>query len=217
MTLGNQLLMMEDKNYPGFKKGRFVRVKEHTVYKVMAILDSTRSRNQAPLWPGLPRGMDAAGVFVGYLMLDALISNQDRHHENWAILLNLETREKFLCPSYDHASSLGSTERDHKRKARLETKDSGYTVGAYVARAICALYKTKTDKNPLRILEAFRLASRQREEAAKYWLRQLELIDEKTIADILRGIPEEAASTLALQFAEKMILENKRSLLCALN
>ncbi len=28
-------------------------------------------------------------------MLDALVSNQDRHHENWAIMLNNETGEQF--------------------------------------------------------------------------------------------------------------------------
>ena len=28
----------------------------------------------------------ALEVFVGYVMLDAWISNQDRHHENWGAL-----------------------------------------------------------------------------------------------------------------------------------
>ncbi len=60
MTLGNQLLMMEDLSYPGYQQGGFVRVKEHTVYKVMAILDSTRTNNQALSWPGLPTQLDGS-------------------------------------------------------------------------------------------------------------------------------------------------------------
>ncbi len=143
-------------------------------------------------------------------MLDALISNQDRHHENWAILLNLETKEQFLCPSYDHASSLGCTERDEKRKARLTTKDKGYTVEAFVSKASCALYKSKTDKKPLKTMDAFKLASRQRMEAAKYWLGQLELLSDAAIANILKRVPEEVTTPAAMQFAEKMMLETQQ-------
>ena len=216
MTLGNQLLMREDANYPGHHEGRFVRVKEHTVYSVMAILDGNRTKNRAPFKAELPENMDAAGVFVGYLMLDALISNQDRHHENWAILINLETKEQFLCPSYDHASSLGCTERDEKRMARLTSKDKGYTVEAFVSRATCALYKNKTDKKPLKTIDAFKLASRQRLEAARYWLSRLEALDEETISDILTRVPDEVTSSVAMEFAQRMIFENRRSLLCAL-
>lgn len=216
MTLGNQLLMREDASYPGHHEGRFVRVKEHTVYSVMAILDGNRTENQAPQWAGLPENIDAAGVFVGYLMLDALISNQDRHHENWAILVNLETKEQFLCPSYDHASSLGCTERDEKRMARLTSKDKGYTVEAFVNRATCALYKNKTDKKPLKTIDAFKLASRQRPEAAHYWISRLEALDEATIAGILARVPGEVTSHAAMDFAQRMIFENRRSLLCAL-
>ena len=217
MTLGNQLLMMEDSSYPGEKKGRFVRVKEHTVYKVLGILDSAKTHNQPPAWPCLPDSLDAAGVFVGYLLLDALISNQDRHHENWAILLNGETGEQFLCPSYDHASSLGCTEPDKKRLARLTTKDKGYNVEAYVSKATCALYKSKSDAKPLKTIEAFRLASRQRPKAARYWLEQLKMLDKDRIRNILAKVPDEVTTPAAMQFAEKIILENRRSLLCALN
>lgn len=217
MTLGNQLLVMEDPNYPAHHENRFVRVKEHTIYSVMAILDGKRTNNRAPRWPGLPESMDAAGVFVGYLLLDALISNQDRHHENWAILLNLETKEQFLCPSYDHASSLGCTEQDVRREARLTTRDKGYTVEAYVSKAVCALYKSKTDKKPLKTVDAFKLASRQRPEAAQYWLDQLRALSDQNIADILSRVPQQVTTPAAMQFAERMILENKRSLLCALN
>ena len=152
MTLGNQLLMMEDRTYPGDQQQRFVRVKEHTVFRVLALLDTDKSKIFPPYQESFPDYMDAAGVFVGYLMLDALISNQDRHHENWAILLNDETGEKYLCPSYDHASSLGCTERDEKRIARLTTKDRNYTVEAFVNKATCALYKTQSANKPLKTM-----------------------------------------------------------------
>lgn len=216
MTLGNQLLMSSDNSYPGNDQQRFVRVREHTVTRVMSILETAKSGILPPFQSKFPEFMDAAGVFTGYLLLDALVSNQDRHHENWAILLNDTTGKKHLCPTYDHASSLGCTERDEKRMARLTSKDKGYTVEAFVSRATCALYKNKTDKKPLKTIDAFKLASRQRPEAAHYWLARLETLDEETISNILARVPDEVTSSVAMEFAQRMIFENRRSLLCAL-
>ena len=119
MVLGNQLLMSSDNTYPGNTnpdndQRQFVRVREHTVTRVMSILETRKSDILPPSqdnFPDFPDFMDATGVFVGYLMLDALISNQDRHHENWVILLNDITDKKYLCPTYDHAAYSGERER----------------------------------------------------------------------------------------------------------
>jgi len=35
---------------------------------------------------GLPTGPSAFDQFCGYLVLDALVANRDRHEENWAVL-----------------------------------------------------------------------------------------------------------------------------------
>lgn len=68
-----------------------------------------------------PHGFGAFDVFVGYLLLDALIANRDRHESNWAILLPaLQGPEPRLAPSYDHASSLGFNLTDERRLALLD-------------------------------------------------------------------------------------------------
>ncbi len=79
----------------------------------------------------------ARDVFVGYLMFDAWIANQDRHHENWGLVVTLETTH--LAPSYDHASSLGSGETDTDREDRLSPSDKRRSVERYVERAVSAL------------------------------------------------------------------------------
>ena len=61
---------------------------------------------------------DGFDMFVGYLMLDALIGNTDRHHENWGIMTG-RGRPQVLAPTYDHASSLGRELSDQKRQARM--------------------------------------------------------------------------------------------------
>ena len=39
--------------------------------------------DESPSDPAIRSPLD---LFVGYLLLDSLIGNTDRHHENWAIL-----------------------------------------------------------------------------------------------------------------------------------
>ena len=57
-----------------------------------------------------------------YIVLDALIGNTDRHHENWA-LLRKKINNKWsgqTSPSFDHASSLGRELEDRKRAILLK-------------------------------------------------------------------------------------------------
>ena len=65
----------------------------------------------------------AIDVFVGYLMLDAWIANQDRHHENWGSVVESRT-SIVLTPAFDHAAGFGSILTDRERAARLTTRDA---------------------------------------------------------------------------------------------
>jgi hypothetical protein len=81
--MGNQLMLDRDPDYPA-NAGRRYRVSEHTVAAVARTLQ-TLSLPGSPWCDALPEGVTTAvDVFAGYVMLDAWIANQDRHHENWA-------------------------------------------------------------------------------------------------------------------------------------
>lgn len=71
-------------------------------------------------------------VFVGYLVLDAVCANTDRHEENWAVLRGESDQ---LAPSFDHASSLGFNLSDADRSERLATQDALRQVDAWASRA----------------------------------------------------------------------------------
>ena len=77
--------------------------------------------------------------FAGYLTLDALIGNMDRHHENWGVhevrLRNNRSRI-FIAPFFDHASSLGRELQDRRREMLL----SENRIGAYVERGRARIY-----------------------------------------------------------------------------
>jgi HipA-like protein len=101
------------------------------------------------------------GILAGlgsYLVLDALVGNTDRHHENWAILAKGSQVEggveltMEVAPSFDHASSLGRELLDEGRKKLLE----GGRVGNYIRRGHGAIFQNTTDKrgvNPLDLVE----------------------------------------------------------------
>jgi len=82
LILGNQLLLKLDPAYPA-KQGRYKESK-HTVDATCNALKHLARPNDG--WMAdAPSGMETSlDVFVGYIMLDAWIANQDRHHENWA-------------------------------------------------------------------------------------------------------------------------------------
>ena len=69
-------------------------------------------------------------TFSRYVVLDAVIGNTDRHHENWGVLRRRVGDEWIgrLAPSFDHASSLGRELLDRKRALLLnEQRVDGYS------------------------------------------------------------------------------------------
>ena len=156
----------------------------------------------------------AADSFCGYLMLDALLGNTDRNPGNWAVLQYLgpgQSRVLALCPSYDHASSLGYRETDEKRASRLDTLDAGYGVAAYALRAKSALYRP--GGVALGTHEAFGVASREFPDAATFWLSRLRDTSYSILVDIAGRVPHEIMSEPARRFACELLRSNRETLL----
>ena len=82
LRLGNALLVEDDPSYP---ENDPRRVAQHTVDTVLRALGQEFILLPKE-FPATNEIGTAPELFVGYLMLDALISNQDRHHENWGVL-----------------------------------------------------------------------------------------------------------------------------------
>lgn len=147
--------------------------------------------------PGL---VSAADWFVGYLLLDAVIVNSDRHHENWGVL-QLESGARQLAPSYDHASSLGRELGDAERARRLETRDPAFAVAGYVERARSGLYAEAAAARPLHPSDAFGLAGARRPEALDAWRARLDRTSDEAFERIVERVPEAAISAPARAFA----------------
>ncbi len=123
---------------------------------------------------------------AGLLVLDALIVNTDRHHENWAVLTLPKEKILQLAPSYDHASSLGRELTDKKRINLLKNK----IVGQYVKKANGAIYGESSSKHPDNPLEFVKWAVSQNYAWFKPWLEAVEKIAAKEYDSIVDRVPK---------------------------
>lgn len=210
LFLGNQLLFAIDPAYP-LEEGRRYKVKEHTVDAVAEALRILRPP-PAPWMGGVPEGVASAlDVFTGYVMLDAWIANQDRHHENWGVLL--AEKVLYLAPTFDHGASLARNLTDEERHDRLTTRDQGRTVERFVRRARSAFYEDVAATRPLTTVQAWRAFADRASAAGAAWLASLEAIRDDTIRSVVEEVPPHRMSRVSRDFTTALLVENRRRLL----
>ncbi len=169
----------------------------YTLASVRAVLDDVGP-------PAEHEGLSTAfDWFAGYLVLDCLVGNTDRHQDNWGVIGGRAGRR--LAPSFDHASCLGFLLSDERRRMHLATPDPNQSVSAYAGRA-----KSKFADQPTLLhvaLDALGMAST---EARRHWRAAVERLPE--ISEIIVQVPEDRMSDPAKQFATALFHENHRFL-----
>lgn len=154
----------------------------------------------------------AADQMGGYLVLDALICNVDRHHENWGILRKRtpDGMRGRLAPSYDHASSLGRELRDSDSKNNRERYLRELGVGKYIERGRCPIFVDETEAHgpsPFRLvqrcLEIQKLAPHFR-----HGLEKLSHLNPASFEAIINRVPEGWMSPLAREFTLCLLIES---------
>lgn len=207
LVMGNELLSMTYNAYPIEQK---FKVRDHTLGRIIALL-SDQAVLQPLHWKSPDKRIsNALDVFLGYLLFDAWIANQDRHHENWGIITHNQCI--YLAPTYDHAASLGQNEPDNKRKELLSTRDSGRHISSYVTKARSAIYLNKSATKSLLILDAYQRIADKRPDAAEIWQQRLALITDKQCENIFTKIPMAIISETAIKFALEILNLNKTRL-----
>jgi hypothetical protein len=172
-------------------------VAEYTIENVLRVL--SRPSIHAP---DGTTGLSAVEVFIGYLCLDALIGNTDRHHENWGLL---RFRDRFvLAPTYDHASSLGRELSDKSRHTMLA---SG--LESYAKRA-----RSPFNAQKLSPQEAFWAVSTDALDARAEWRSRASSLSEVVLHQIIDPAHHERMSETAKEFAIALVLHNQRAI-CA--
>jgi len=209
LILGNQLLFDRDPDYPTNADRKF-KVRQHTVAAVADAVGQLLPPS-ASWMERVPQGVETAlDVFIGYVMLDAWVANQDRHHENWAALSDDDLR---LAPTFDHGAALARNLTDDERKERLTTKDRNRRIDAFARRARSAFFSGVPGTKPLGTVEAWLEFSGLAIAAARVWIDQLKAIDPSEIVGILDEIPDQRMTEIAREFTLELLTTNQKRLL----
>ena len=214
LEMGNQLLMQRDSAYPGEEQVKY-GVREYTVQAAADVVGELLLPDA--LWmKNIPDGIESAlDVFAGYLMLDAWIANQDRHHQNWGAIR--DAAQLRLAPTYDHGSALARNLQDKEREDRLKTKDKNRSVETFAVKARSGFYRTPDDKKTIPAIEVFKEFSYLAPNGAGIWKTRLSMIQMDTIKGILDNIPPSRMSPIAKEFTLKLLSVNQQRILELVN
>ena len=185
---GNQILA---RVFSDYDEGATFRQSQHTLANIWTALDRIFT---------LPEESERAKrCFAEYLILDALIGNTDRHHENWGLLRRRTESgwSEYLAPSFDHASSLGRELQDSRRDLLV----SESRVGNYVNRGRGGIYWSELQPNVPSPLKLARLAIREYPALFHTAERCLQRANEGLLHEIVARIPNDWMSDSARRFA----------------
>ena len=148
----------------------------------------------------------AKRIFASYILLDALIGNTDRHHENWGLLRRRTGSgwADFIAPSFDHASSLGRELQDERRNRLL----SENRVGAYAERGHGGIYRLEGERRAPSPLELVRRAIDEYPALFQTAMRRLERVNEDSLREIVARVPEDWMTQAAREFAIALMRYN---------
>lgn len=215
---GNELLTTYSTDYRESGAKTYQR-REHTVSRVLGFFRASTELVGAPAkFEQNKKLASALDVFIGYLMFDAWIANQDRHDENWALVRAMDGNS-YLAPSYDHGSSMGRNETDANREIMLTTRDAGRHIAKYVTKARSAFFPHAATSSckALFTLDAFEQASRQNPVAAAEWQGRLRAVDMAQIEIIIDRVPGHLMTDVAKRFTKELLILNRERILKSCN
>jgi hypothetical protein len=196
---GNEMLAGRVLGYDPEKK---FRNSDHTFERILQVIQEVCGSGSCD------RDLERFG---GYLLLDAVIGNTDRHHQNWAFLRQDRPGGPVyeLAPTFDHASSLGREMLDDRRQ-RILTEGA---MGRYIRKGRGAIFLAGHGGAPLSPLElVLELRDRPFGKHLVHWLHRVANVTAADLAGIVSCIPDRWMSELARKFALGFMLESLRLL-----
>lgn len=208
LLLGNQLLFERDESYPLDERAKY-KVRLHTVDAIVRVLNELEPPRN---WIPADAIRSALDVFVGYIMLDCWIANQDRHHGNWGAVRDKHGKLS-LSPTFDHGAALARLLPDDQRQERLTSRDRNRSISAYVRKAHSACYADVTSAKTLGTLDCLRAFSVHAADAAKAWIRRLATIQDHDVLELVERVPSTRISSIGRKFTVELLRENKNRIL----
>ncbi len=198
---GNEIMAWE---VTGYDKTKIFRQSDHTLENIQRAIRALAGFADTDV---------VLTELAGYMVLDALIGNTDRHHENWGLRLHSpvahQTRVLSAAPSFDHASSLGRELLDAKRVELLAHQQ----IGRYISKGRGGIFRDPGQahgENPLRLVQ---VAARAYPAYFRPAIERVAAMDVQVLRDIFECLPPERAAEPAKRFAQAMVLSARTTLL----
>jgi hypothetical protein len=181
----------------GYDKSKQRHQSDHCLPNIIQAIEETFPRNEQTV---------QLECLAGYMVLDAVICNTDRHHDNWGLV-----RGPFksgliahqLAPSFDHASSLGRELLDPRRKELL-SKDM---VGRYISNGRGGIYWQNSDLKGANPMELTAMAAKVYPHYFRSALGRIRDVQFETFCEIVERVPNEWMSLAAKRFCIKLLSE----------
>lgn len=183
----------------GYEASKIGEVEGYTLESVWALLDGV-----APPDGSTTDVLDARSGFAGILVMDALIANQDRHHDNWGLVQTSEGAAR-LAPAFDQACCMGyqATEADKERRL-AENR-----VGEWAERGKSNQFEGK----PSLVDLAHDALARISPTGASCWLDRLEAVTLDDMQEVVDRVPDDLMSQVDRTFAVQVMAVNRRRIL----
>ncbi|MBF8417482.1 MULTISPECIES: HipA domain-containing protein [Heyndrickxia] len=144
--------------------------------------------------------------FIGIIVFDALIGNQDRHCDNWGIIY--DNNEYRIAPVYDNGASLGFQLKENR--IRLMDKDCNM-FKAFSNRSY-SLIGLPEKKKP-RFLDLLTVIKQYYPLETKESINSLNKINLQMLQEIVDSIPEKVMGPVYKKWVKKLLLYRKEWLL----
>lgn len=204
---GSEIMGLGIPGYDTSREAQF-RQKQHNVDNVITAVKafieyygSGGTKYSAPLLEQL----------ASYTILDGLIGNTDRHHENWMIKQGFSDGDvRFsVAPSYDHATSLGRELSDEQRQRIL---DSNGVLG-YLQRGRGGVFDVEQGERAPAPLALAQLICARWPHYVHSTLQRIEVVHDAEFRNIIERVPSQFMSKLAKKFAYQSITASKAELM----
>lgn len=140
---------------------------------------------------------------ASYAVLDGLIRNTDRHHENWGLIYRNSTSAYSLAPSYDHASSLGRNLTDDDRNSRLSSNGGVLAYHTYCSGRTFVDPGRRRGPSPIVLAQLICLSQ---PDLVRPVLERLHATTSGHFRNAVNRVPSSIMSRTAKKFAHQMLI-----------
>jgi hypothetical protein len=184
----------------GYDRGKVRGQCDHSMRNIIAVIENTFSGTRQRVAQLQLR------TLAGFIVLDALICNTDRHHDNWGLLRGPGPSGKTIhevAPSFDHASSLGRELRDERRRAMLA--EGAMARYALKGKGRGGIFWDEQRSRGERPMDLVIKAVAEYRDYFDPWLERLRELPSSTYRDIVSCVPSDWMSDTAKEFCSELL------------